>query len=170
MVEVRVVETAAAREMEARLAATGVVARVPVTAAEAMEAAERVEAAKGRCLVERGAGKVAAARATARAAAARMASRRRHPEAGCELSAARAAVVPPRGTLSLSLCLRQTRPSQPLMFPRRRQHTCTGYELACVASSAVGQQEPRWPVAGSRISPQAPSVEEGWAAEAGVLG
>ena len=79
----------------------------------------------GRRLVERGAVKVAAARAVARAAAARMATRRRHPEAGCELSAARAAVVPPRGTLSLSLCLclRQTRPSQPLMFPRRRQHT-----------------------------------------------
>ena len=113
---------AAVTEEVSVVALTGVVARVPVTAAVAMEAAERVEAAKGRCLVEREAVKVAVARVVARAAAA---SRRRHPETGCELSAARAAVVLPRGTLSLSLCLclRQTRPSEPLMFPSRRQHT-----------------------------------------------
>ena len=55
--------------------------------------------------------------------AARVARRRRHTDAGYELSAAQAAAVAPQWTSRLSLSLSQPRPSRPLLVPSPRQHT-----------------------------------------------
>ena len=93
---------AAARAAAARAAAKAVEAMVVVAMAVVMEVA---------------------ATAAVKEVAVRLASRRRHTEAGYELSAAQAAVAAPQWTSSLSLSLSQPRLSQPLLVLGPRQRT-----------------------------------------------
>ena len=98
----RAVVRAVVRAEVERAAAKAVVAMVVVAMAVVMELA---------------------ATAAVTEVAAGVANRRRHTEAGCELSAAQAAAVAPQWTSSLSLSLGQTRLGQTLLVPSPRQHT-----------------------------------------------